>query len=143
MRLVIDTNVVVAALLHPGRTPDRALSWALAEGTLLLDERIEAEYREVLARPKFASIPWQRRDALLAALLGAALRVVAEPAQDAMTDEHDRVFVEVARGGRADALVTGNVRHFPPALGLRVLTPAELLGLLGEAQAILERTNAS
>jgi putative PIN family toxin of toxin-antitoxin system len=143
MRLVIDTNVLVAALLHPGRTPDRALSRALAEGTLLLDERIEAEYREVLARPKFASIPRQRRDALLAALLRRAERVAAEPAQDAMTDEHDRVFVEVARGGRAEALVTGNIRHFPATLGLCVLTPAELLARLGEPQEIRERTSSS
>ena len=142
MRLVIDTNVLVAALLHPGRTPDRALSRALAAATLLLDERIEAEYREVLARPKFASIPAPRRDALLGALLRAAEGVAAEPASDPMTDEHDRVFVEVARGGRADALVTGNARHFPPGLGLCVLTPAELLARLDDQQ-IRERTNAS
>ena len=143
MRLVIDTNVVVAALLHPGRTPDRALARALASSTLLLDERIEAEYREVLARPKFASIPRPRREALLAALLGAGMRVAAEAVPDAMTDEHDRIFVEVARGGLADALVTGNVRHFPVALGLCVLTPAELLARLGEAQQIRKRTNDS
>ena len=31
------------------------------------------------------------------------------------------------RDGKADALVTGNVRHFPGRLGVDVLSPRELL----------------
>jgi putative PIN family toxin of toxin-antitoxin system len=128
LRLVIDTNVVVAALLHPGRTPDVALRTIRERhAQVLVDPAIEAEYRAVLARPKFAAIEETRRTALLALLLDDAERVASSPGDDAMIDASDRVFVDVARAGRADALITGNARHFPAALGLRVLSPAELL----------------
>jgi predicted nucleic acid-binding protein len=57
LRLVLDTNVLVAALLTPGRTPDRALSAIFARGDVVLyDASLEAEYRAVLARPKFRGI---------------------------------------------------------------------------------------
>lgn len=131
MRVVIDTNVIVAALLHPERTPDRALLVLRARGAIVLvDHRIEAEYRAVLARPKFAAIEAERRDALLDRILGSAERVMAAPLEVSMIDEDDRVFVEVARAGRADAIVTGNAKHFPADLGVEVLSPAELLARL-------------
>lgn len=132
MRVVIDTNVIVAALLHPERTPDRALLVLRARGAIVLvDHRIEAEYRAVLARPKFAAIEAERRDTLLERILGSAERVIAAPVEVSMIDEDDRVFVEVARTGRADAIVTGNAKHFPADLGVEVLSPAELLARLG------------
>src|SRR4051812_15626742 len=106
MRLVLDTNVVVSALLHPGRAPDRALAAVRARGDVVLyDERVAREYREVLARPKFRAIDPGRRDALLAALLGGAeLVAVGVSYEGPMTDPDDRAFVEVALAGRADAL---------------------------------------
>lgn len=128
MRIVVDTNVVVSALLHPGRTPDRALAAARAHrAVILVDDRVEAEYRAVLARPKFASIAPERREALLDALLANAERVRAAPDRRALIDDDDRVFVEVALSGRADAIVTGNVKHYPRDLGVEVIGPTELL----------------
>jgi putative PIN family toxin of toxin-antitoxin system len=131
LRLVIDTNVLVAALLHPGRTPDRAIEAILGGGGVVLcDRRIEAEYREVLGRRKFAAIPVERREGLLRRLLAGAESIASRPLTAALIDEDDRVFVEVGLSGRADAIVTGNPRHFPRNLGVEVLSPAELLGRL-------------
>lgn len=132
MRVVIDTNVLVSALLHPGRVPDQALTALhVHRGVVVHDPRIVAEYRAVLARPKFAAVAPSAADALLARLCahGEALDTVAPWAGD-MTDPDDRAFVEVALAGRADALVTGNVRHFPSTLAFAVLTPAALLAAL-------------
>ncbi len=129
MRLVIDTNVIVAALLNPGRTPDRALAAVLARGdTILHDARLVEEYRDVMARPKFRRVDPARTDALLASLLGRGedLGVVA-PWAGALLDADDRAFVEVALAGRADAVVTGNTRHYPTDLAFEVLSPAELI----------------
>ncbi|MDQ3031254.1 MAG: putative toxin-antitoxin system toxin component, PIN family [Myxococcota bacterium] len=131
LRLVIDTNVVVAALLHPGRTPDLVLESLRARAaTILVDSRIEAEYRAVLSRAKFAALPLARRSTMLAALLDRAERVACAPFAHAMIDDDDRAFVEVARSGRADALITGNAKHFPIELGVTVLSPAALLARL-------------
>lgn len=132
MRLVFDTNVLVSALLNPGRTPDLALEAARrAAVTVLVDDRIEAEYREVLARPKFRKVDPAKREALLAETLTGCERVtVTAPFEGALIDADDRVFVEVARAGSADAIVTGNTKHYPTDLGFEVLTPAALLARL-------------
>ena len=129
LRLVLDTNVLVAALLTPGRTPDRALAAVFARGDVVLyDARMEAEYREVLSRPKFRGVDRGRVEALLSSVLGRAEDVGAVDRWDGpMTDADDRVFVEVALGGRADAVVTGNARHYPTGLAFAVLSPAGLL----------------
>lgn len=134
MRVVIDTNVLVSALLTPGRTPERALMALAAAGAVtLVDARIEDEYRAVLARPKFAAIDPARREALLALVLGGAERVtVTEAFAGALIDDDDRVFVEVALAGRADAVVTGNLKHYPPGLGVEALAPSALLARIAE-----------
>ena len=129
LRLVIDTNVLVSALLTPGRTPELALRAMRARGAVvLLDAAIEREYREVLARPKFARVDGARREALLRAVLDGGERVtVGATSTHALIDGDDRVFVDVALAGRAVAVVTGNGRHYPTDLGFAVWSPAELL----------------
>lgn len=131
MRLVFDTNVLVSALLNPGRTPDLALSAAFEAGVVaLVDARVEAEYREVLSRPKFRKVAPARRDALLEALLSRSERVEAAPVAVALIDDDDRVFIEVALAGEADGIVTGNAKHYPTDLGFEVLSPTALLARL-------------
>ncbi len=55
MRIVLDTNVLVSALLSPHGPPAQILQLILA-GKLVpcLDLRILDEYRQVSRRPKFA-----------------------------------------------------------------------------------------
>lgn len=136
MRVVIDTNVLVSALLHPTRVPALCLAALGArEAEVLYDARVEAEYREVLGRQKFRAIDPASREALLASLLvGPALGPV-EVFRGALPDDDDRMFVEVALHGQADALVTGNTRHYPAGLGFVVLSPAEALAWLAEQAA--------
>ncbi|MEZ4406275.1 MAG: putative toxin-antitoxin system toxin component, PIN family [Polyangiales bacterium] len=132
MRVVVDTNVIVAALLTPGRTPERCLDALRAQGaTVLVDERIVAEYRAVIARPKFRSVDPARASALVESLIAGAERVEVTAYAGPMIDGDDRAFVEVARAGRADAIVTGNAKHFPRDVGVEVLSPAEALARWG------------
>src|SRR5260221_1867824 len=92
------------------------------ELTLLFDERVLEEYREVLSRPRFA-IPPAQADELLRQLEAYGERVAAAaPVEFVLPDPDDRAFVEVALSGHADALVTGNARHFPPDFGIVVLS---------------------
>lgn len=134
MRLVVDTNVLVSALLTPGRTPERALRAMRARGAVVLvDALVEAEYRDVLTRKKFAKVDPVRREALLATILDGCERVtVASPTEHPLIDADDRVFIDVALAGAADAVVTGNGRHYPTGLGFAVWTPAELLARCAE-----------
>jgi len=124
---VLDTNVVVSGLLSPAGCPGRLLDMVLARRlTLALDDRVEAEYREVLGRPKFR-IPECRLEAFLA-MLQFQRKVIAMPWRHAHPpDPDDTLFLEVAEQSRTRILVTGNARHFPDAVrgSVRVLTPTE------------------
>lgn len=123
--MVVDTNVVVSALLKPDSVPARALELLLERAELLLDPRLAAEYARVLERPKFASVDPERRRALLARIAAAGRSVDPVPAwEGSMPDPDDRPFLEVALAGGADALVTGNTRDYPAEAGVELLAPA-------------------
>ncbi len=129
MRVVLDTNVVVSALLTPGGTAHQVLQLALqGDVQLCIDARIQAEYQEVLTRGQFR---FAVRDVerLLEALWVHAQQVLAGLVPGQLPDEDDRMFIEVAVAAQADALVTGNLRHYRLAetLGIRVLAPGAFL----------------
>ena len=134
MRVVLDTNVLVSGLLNPRGSPAAVVDLLLArEVTALLDDRTLEEYLGVLSRPEFGFSP-ARVSFLTEFLRRDAERVDSEPLPLALPDPTDLPFLEVAVSGLADAMVTGNLRHFPEPLrhGVRMLAPAEFLRFWGE-----------
>jgi putative PIN family toxin of toxin-antitoxin system len=130
VRIVLDTNVLVSALLSPHGAPARILDLVLAGSvTVLFDDRIFAEYEEILARPKL-QIPASESTYILDFLVSEGTLVSPSPLALELPDLDDLPFVEVASAADADALVTGNTRHFAPAaeaLEIPILSPAEFL----------------
>jgi putative PIN family toxin of toxin-antitoxin system len=122
---VLDTNVVVSGLLSASGPPGRLVDVLLARRLrLAFDDRIEAEYREVLVRSKLG-IERVRRDAFLA-ILQFQEHVTALPwPHRPPPDEDDVVFLEVALQTPAQIVVTGNLRHFPAGCrgSVTVLSP--------------------
>ncbi len=110
---VLDTNVVVSGLLSPSGPPGRLVDVLLGRRLrLALDDRIEIEYREVLARPRLGIEP-VRREAFLA-ILQFQSHVTGMPwPHRHPPDEDDVAFLEVALQTAARTIVTGNLRHFP------------------------------
>jgi putative PIN family toxin of toxin-antitoxin system len=133
MRVVIDSNVVVSAMLSPHAPPAQVVRLALqGDLGLIHDDRILAEYREVLSRPKFDFDAEDVR-AMLEGIEWIGETVFASPLSVELPDADDLPSLEAAAAARADALVTGNTRHYHPVKGrhdVRVLTPRELLDLL-------------
>jgi putative PIN family toxin of toxin-antitoxin system len=132
MKLVIDTNVIVSALLNTERVPAITVRRILElRCVVLYDARILEEYRTVLGRPKFASIPCARAEELVNSLISIGHNVGTIHAfSRPLVDATDLAFVEVAIAGEADVLVTGNEKHYPRDLGFAVMGPTALLGLL-------------
>ena len=129
MRVVVDTNVLVAGLLSPfGRPGEVVRMIAAGSLSLLYDARIMAEYIQVLKRPKFSFSP-EHIETLLEQVKAVGVIVASDPLSVRLPDEEDEAFLEAALAGRAACLITGNVKHFPSAArqGMRVLTPAEFL----------------
>ena len=132
IRVVLDTNIIVSACLTPGGAPATIVELALlGEFALCISPDVFSEYREVLARPKFAR-QRDRIDVLLRGIGEIAVTVTPKNAISASPDENDNRFLECADGAKADFLVTGNPRHFPMSMGsVRIITAREFLTELG------------
>jgi len=131
---VLDTNVLVSALLKPAGNEGRVLEMVL-EGSLLgvISAAMLHEYRLVLSRPKFKFDP-QRVRILLRRLLNVCVFVSPAQRRKVSPDEDDNRFLECAETGPADYLVTGNLRHYPASYGtVQVLSAAGLLTALEPA----------
>lgn len=111
LRAVLDTNVVVSALLFPGGRPGQLrAAWQRGAFVPLASAHTINELVRVLAYPKFR-LSADDRDELLADYLPwiEAVRV-PEPAPRVPTcrDPADAMFLHVAAAGRAACLVTGD-----------------------------------
>ena len=132
MRVVLDTNVLVSGLLSP-YGPCGEILKMLDAGSLvpLHDARILWEYREVLDRPKFA-FPKEVVEALPDQIQADGEAVAPVPLRRRLPDPDDEAFLEVALAGKADCLVTGNLRDYPERAreGMRVVSPVEFLDIV-------------
>jgi putative PIN family toxin of toxin-antitoxin system len=112
VKIVLDTNVLVSGLLNPHGPPGRVLDLIITgEVKILFDDRIIAEYREVLARPKFG-FNIDDVQTLIDFLISEGEAVTSLPLPLSLPDPDDLPFLEVAEAGTADMLVTGNAAHF-------------------------------
>jgi putative PIN family toxin of toxin-antitoxin system len=124
MTVVLDTNILVSALLNPEGAPAAIISLLLSGKLIVLyDNRILKEYGEVLRRKKF---PFKKSSVLhlLDFIRHEGQFVVAEPINIPISED-DKAFYEVAKAGKAEYLITGNKRHFPN-VGI-VKTPKEFI----------------
>jgi uncharacterized protein len=129
MRIVLDTNVLVAGLLSPfGPCGDIVRMVSSGSLVLCVDARVLTEYQEVLRRPKFR-FDRDRIAALLDYVEKNGWIVSSSPLPASLPDPDDEPFLEIAFSGNAECLVTGNIIHFPHELrlGVRVVTPADFL----------------
>lgn len=112
-RAIIDTNVVVSALLSPFGNEALVLE-AVRRGLFVpcFSREILKEYREVLARPKFGFQPRQV-EGLLALLSEQGRMFSPKPVAVNLPDPDDVIFIACARTASAEFLITGNKRHFP------------------------------
>jgi uncharacterized protein len=133
-RVVVDTNVLVAGISGfkgtyvPGKYPsaDVLFHWANQDDfTWLVTEDILDEYKEVLKRRNVRP-----------ALIGKIINLIRERAEEIKVrqspqnspDPDDNAFCACAEQGKADSIVTLNMRDFPQdILKARVSIPVDFL----------------
>jgi putative PIN family toxin of toxin-antitoxin system len=133
-RVVVDTNVLVAGISGfkgtyvPGKHPsaDVLSHWAEQDDfTWLVTEDILDEYKEVLKRRNVRP-----------ALIGKIINLIRERAEEIKVgqpaqispDPDDNAFCVCAEEGKADSIVTLNVKDFPQEkLKAKVSRPADFL----------------
>jgi putative PIN family toxin of toxin-antitoxin system len=138
VRVVLDTNVVVASLRSDLGASRRLIEGALDRRyRLLLSVPLMVEYEAVLTRPE-----QRRASGLTAGEIGTVLDALAAVGEavrlsflwrPALPDPADDMVLETAVNGQADVLVTFDRRHFAAAgrFGVLVASPAEALRQIG------------
>lgn len=137
IRVVLDTNIIVSALLQPLGPPSQVFTLAIGGSLqLCVSGKVYAEYEEVISRPRF-----QRPEDVIADSLQAirdkSFWVRPEEAIRSCADPDDDIFLECAQAAHAEYLVTGNLKHFPASWeSTRIVTARGLLDIiLGETKA--------
>ncbi len=133
---VIDTNVLVSALLNFNSKPGSVLLSVFTGTTIpLLNAEISSEYHEVLSRRKF-KFPAILVSTVLDKLEASALEItVSDEIYSEVLDPKDQCFYAVTMTGRLTndvLLVTGNVRHFPQQSF--VVTPAQFVEIAEKSE---------
>ena len=124
IRVVLDTNIFVSALLQPlGPSAQIFLMCLSGPLQMCVSGAVYAEYEEVIRRPRLH----RSEEVIAAALLsvrekGLWVRTVEKV--QACRDADDDIFLECAQAAHADFVVTGNLKDFPTSWqGTRIVTP--------------------
>jgi putative PIN family toxin of toxin-antitoxin system len=129
IRVVLDTNILVSAILQPQGLPARTFLTTVAGTTaqLCVSGDIYAEYEEVLRRPRF-NRPEAVIEHALRAIRQNGFWVKPSKKVSACSDPDDDIFLECAQAARAHYLVTGNLKDFPAKwAGTQILTSRQFL----------------
>jgi putative PIN family toxin of toxin-antitoxin system len=134
-RVVLDTSVVVAAFRSRQGASNAVLRLVVLRRVVpLATVALFLEYEDVLKRPEHrdaAGLTLEQVDRILASLASILEPVEVHYAwRPQLDDAGDELVLEAAVNGRAEGLVTHNVRDFAaaaPRFGLEVIRPAALL----------------
>jgi hypothetical protein len=139
MRLILDTNILLSALLSPTGAPAKLLAaWERKTFALVACNTLIAELRDVADRPFFKA----RLRASAAELLAAGLRDFTIycrdlPSGPTAPDPKDSYLLAMAEASQAEFLVTGDkellsLKHHKST---RIITPAAMIELLMDADS--------
>jgi putative PIN family toxin of toxin-antitoxin system len=125
MKIVLDTNVIVSALINPNGTPGRILASVLnGRLKILYDNRIIFEYIDILSRKNFG-FSEEIIDDMIDYFRNDGEFINSEYTNIKFTDDTDKKFYEVFKSGEAEYLITGNIKHFPKEDG--IIIPREFI----------------
>jgi putative PIN family toxin of toxin-antitoxin system len=110
-RWVLDTNVVLSALIRPGGSTGRLrLAWQAGLFIPVVATATIAELLRVLTYPKFKLTPEEQHDLLADYLPWAEVVAISRPLPPTppCRDPDELKFLQLALAARADALITGD-----------------------------------
>jgi len=139
MRVVVDTNVLVAGLIGK-KGPNREVLRLCLKGDLqpFVGNALYLEYQDLLNREHIQALCNQTSVSLMEFLDGFANACTAVDTRylwrPNLKDEADNHLIELAIAARAAFIITNNVSDFANAelkrIGFEVVTPEQILRLL-------------
>jgi putative PIN family toxin of toxin-antitoxin system len=131
VRAVIDTNVLVSALIHDGK-PRKLVLELLDKHTVVLSRQLLAEFADVIGRDKFP-VKNTQAERFLSSLVKMTKIVPDNPLFKAVSeDPDDDVVLNTAYAGKADYIITGDrhlltLNQFKKA---KIVSVNQMLGIL-------------
>jgi putative PIN family toxin of toxin-antitoxin system len=123
-RFVVDTNVLISALLFKNSVPFRAIELAEKQGIILYSEATLNELEQVLNRKKFNKyLSLEDRQVFVLKIISTSELVSITEKIAVCRDEKDNKFLELAVSGNANVIVTGD-------LDLLVLNPFQAVEIV-------------
>jgi putative PIN family toxin of toxin-antitoxin system len=141
LKVVLDTNVLVSALLSSGGTPDRVLRDAGQVYQLFISHEILEEIEEVLRRPRIqarAQLTEEKVRAFLATIQRVADVIENPPSLQIIKDDpDDDIILGCVVGAQVDYIVSGDVhlRQLGDYEEIQIVSPSEFLIILREGTA--------
>ena len=138
-RVVVDTNVFVAAILSPsGENRDVIRACLLGRAKPLMGAALFHEYEDLLGRSELMAkgiLSAQERQTLFEAFLSVADWIkVYFLWRPNLLDEGDNHLIELALAGGAETIVTNNLKDFKHSElrfpGLEIQSPTQFLNTL-------------
>lgn len=136
MRVVVDTNVLVSALLAPQGTAGEIMRQLVRseKAVLIISPETMHELRRVLAYPKIEKL--LRFDPGAIERFVSAIEMLGEEVEERISPElpecrdlDDVKFLKLAVSGRADCLITGDqdLLVLKSVADIPIVTPAEFI----------------
>jgi len=123
-RVVIDTNILVSAIISPNGNPAQIMNLvSYKELQLFYSIDILNEYKKVLAYEKL-KIPVETQIKIINSITKLGMLIEPMISKMPLPDETDRIFYDTAYSSEA-YLITGNIKHFP--IEPFIITPTRFL----------------
>lgn len=128
--IVIDTNVLISAVIFRSFSPRQALLYAFEHGDVLSSIATRQEAREVMAREKFNRYaPYDLRMSELDLILDQMKSAEPVVCDSGCRDPKDEKFLDLAVGAGASLILSGDIHllEMHPFRGISILSPPEYL----------------
>ena len=136
MRVVLDTNILVAALITTGTPPDRLYrAWLRGVIEVITSAAQIAELADVLARPRLRKYLDADEAAAIIGHMDTRATILRDPPPvDLSPDPGDNPILAAAIAGKAELIVSGDKRHMlvlGAAAGIPIVTARAAVVRLG------------
>ena len=113
MRVVLDTNILISALITRNTPPDRLYqAWLRGEIELVISDTQVAEIHDVLSRPRLRRfLDADEADVIVENIATRALIITELPVVNVSPDPKDNPVLASAIAGKAELIVSGDKKH--------------------------------
>ncbi len=135
MRVVLDTNILISALITRNTPPDKLYqAWLRGEIELVISDAQVAEIYDVLSRPRLRRfLDADEADAIAENIATRALIITELPVVNVSPDPKDNPVLASAIAGKAELIVSGDKKHMldlGEVEGIPIVTARKALELM-------------